>query len=222
MPQPRNKIDTRPPRGLTREQAAIWSVCHEAFGGQWLSLELANRLLEENSIDQIVKKLSKNKRIAKGKKLSAEQLAVGELMCAAVSEYSESRYAAGWYSGIEHFLWDETVLRKEDAYERACVRLYKLANKPCWRRPRKRSLFAEGLKLLSERYEIWFFYESGKGERAISVPVWLPKHESWIAAQIKERRPYEKVWGLAHYRLFEKKQPKVPPMPKIKLPPIHA
>ena len=167
-----------------------------------------------------MKKLSKNKVVATGKTLSAEQLAVSELMCAAVREYSESRYAAGWYSDIEHSLWDEVILRKEDAYERACVRLHKLAKKPCWRRPRKRSLFSEGLKILSERYEIWFFYESRKGERAISVQEWRLKHESWIATQIRKRWSYEKVWELAHHRLFEKKQPKVPPMPKIKLPPI--
>ena len=213
----------RRPRGLTREQGAIWTVCHEAFGGQWLSLELANRLLEQkSSIDQIVKKLSKNKSIAKGKKLSAEYLAVGELMCAAVQEYSESRYAAGWYSNIEHFLWDEVVLRREDAYERTCTRLRQLADSKGWRRPRKRSLFAEGLRLLSEQYGIWFFYESGKGERVVSIEEWLPKHESWVGAGIKERMPYQEVWAMAHFDVFQRKQRKVPPLPKIKLPPIHA
>lgn len=210
--------DKCPPRGLTHEQAAIWTVCHEAFGGQWLSLELANRLLEQkNSIDQIVKKLSKNKNAVKGKKLTVEQLAVGELMCAAVREYSGSRYCAGWLSNIEHSLWDEVVLREEDAYEQACARLNKLAGRKGWRRPRKRSLFAEGLKLLSEQYGIWFYYE-----RVISVEEWLAKHESQIASEIKERMPYQKVWELAHSKPFQRRQRKVPPMPKIKLPPIHA
>jgi hypothetical protein len=188
-----------------------------------MSLELANRLIEQSQpIKRIVKKLAAKKSRVRASSLSQEQKAVGELMCAAVREYSELHYCAGWYCDIEHQLWDEVVVRKEAAYERACVRLSKLAGKGCWRRPRSRSLFAEGLKLLSERYGIWFFYETGKGERVISLKEWLPKHEAWIASQIKERMPYQKVWELAHFTPFERKERKVPPMPKIKLPPINA
>ena len=213
--------DTRPPRGLTREQAAIWTVIHEAFGATWLSLELANRLLDQrNAIDRIMKKLAKEKRGPQGKNLTAQQKAVGELMCAAVREHSESHHCAGWYSDIEHMLWDEVGLRKEDAYERACARLCKLAGSDRWRRPRQRSLFAEGLKLLSERFGIWFFYESGKGERGIPLKDWLPIHAAWIQHGLQQRMAYEKVWEYAHWKGL--KEPKrIPPMPKIKLPPIQ-
>ena len=211
-------IDTRPPRGLTREQAAIWTVVHEAFGAVWLSLELANRLLtQRNPIDQIVKKLAKPKRLSKRGNLSAEQMAVGELMCAAVREYSESCYCAGWYSDIEHELWDEAILRKEDDYERTCVRLRKLAGTGTWRRPRKCSLFAEGLKLLSDRFGIWFVYEDGKGEKAILLKDWLPIHQAWVQNGILKRQPYEKVWEFAHWDAL-KKPKRIPSMPKIKLP----
>ena len=215
-------IDSRAPRGLTREQAAIWTVVHEAFGAVWLSLELANRLLaQKNPIDRIVKKLAKPKRLSRVANLTAEQIAVGELMCAAVREYSESCYCAGWSSDIEHHLWDEAVLRREDAYERACVRLRKLAGSGSWRRPRQRSLFAEGLKLLSERFGIWFFYEGAKGERAILLKDWLPLHETWGRSEIQQRLPYEKVWEYAHSKGL-KKPKSIPQIPKIKLPPIQT
>jgi hypothetical protein len=168
-----------------------------------------------------VKKLAKPKRLSKAANLTPEQIAVGELMCAAVREFSESCYCAGWYSDIEHQLWDEAILRKEDAYERACVRLRKLAGSGSWRRPRKRSLFAEGLKLLSERFGIWFFYESRKGEQGIPLKNWLPIHEAWIQSGIQQRPPYEKVWEYAHWKGL--KEPKrIPPFPKIKLPPIQT
>ena len=186
-------------------------------------MELANRLLEQDEpFAQIVKRLSRDQPVAKGKRLSAEQLAVGTLMCSAVSEFSENKYAAGWLSNIEHLLWDEVVLRKEDAYERACARLRKLAGSSGWRRPRKRSLFTEGLKLLSERYGVWFFYDDEKGERPISIEEWLPKHQARMARELKERMSYQKVWELANWNLLQDKPRKIPPMPRIKLPPINA
>ena len=147
-------------------------------------------------------------------------MAVTELMCMAVSEYSESHHCAGWYSDIEHILWDETILRREDAYERACVRLCKLAGSGRWRRPRKRSMFAEGLKLLSERFGIWFFYDTG-GEKGLLLKDWLPRHEEWIQSKVRERMPFEKVWESAHWKGF-KKPKRIPPMPKIRLPLIQA
>lgn len=222
MPRRWKGKDPRPPRGLTREQAAIWTVVHEAFGAVWLSLELADRLLsQQQPINRIVKKLAHQKRLAPARNLSKEQRAVGELMCAAVREYSESHYCAGWYSDIEHQLWDEVVLRKEDAYERACVGLRKIAGCDSWRRPRDRSLFAEGLKLLSEKFGIWFFYDSGKGEKTISLEEWLPRHETWVQETIRQRQPYEKIWEYAHWKGL--KEPKrIPPMPKIQLPPIQS
>ncbi|HEY9171630.1 MAG TPA: hypothetical protein VI136_05025 [Verrucomicrobiae bacterium] len=177
-------------------------------------------LEQQKPIDQIVKKLAKTRRRPEATALSKQQTAVGELMCAAVREYSESRYAASWCSGIEHLLWDEVVLRKEDAYERVCARLHKLAGSGCWRRPRQRSLFAEGLKLLSERYGIWFYYERGKGEKAIRLKEWLPLHEAWMQRGIEQRMPYDKVWELANWELGDPRDKPVPPMPRIKLPPI--
>jgi hypothetical protein len=100
--------------------------------------------------------------------------------------------------------------------------LRELAGGKGWRRPRKRSLFAEGLKLLSNQYGIWLYYKSGEGERVISIKEWLPKHESWVAEGIKERIAYEKVWKYANRTIGDPKDKPIPPMPKIKLPSINS
>jgi hypothetical protein len=212
----------RPLRGLTRKQTAIWTVVHEAFGAVWLSLDLAIRLLgQKNPVERIVKKLAKSRRSPRKERLTRDQSAVGELMCAAVLEYSQSCYCASWNSGVEHELWDEVALRKEDSYERARARLRRLAGCPAWRRPRKRSLFAEGLRLLSDRYGIWVCYADGKGEKAVSIKEWLAIHQAWMEREKQDRAPYEEVWRRAHFRFGETPKP-IPPMPKIKLPPMHA
>ena len=212
----------RPPGGLTKEQAAVWTVVHMAFDATWLSLDLANRLLgQTRAINRIVTRLVKTKPSGRRQTLTREQLAVGELLLAAIGEYSESNWCASWLCDIEHSLWDEVILRPEDPYEKACARLYKLAGKTGWRRPRKRSLFVEGLNLLSEQYGVWVCYETKRGRTILPLAKWLPRHALGQQQELQRRPSYDQVWESAHFEFDPKKRKPVPPLPKLKLPPIQ-
>ncbi len=192
-----------------------------AFETTWVSVELVNRLLgRREPLDKLVKQLMKEHHPSRRRKLSPEQRAVGELMVAALREYSESHWCAGWCSGMEHAFWDEVTLRKEDAYERACVRLRKLAGQPGWRRPRQRSLFAEGLRLLVARFGIWAYYDDNTRETILPLSEWLTRHAAYIQQEIEQRMSYEKVWELAHFDIGRRKPRRVPPLPAMKLPPL--
>jgi len=169
----------------------------------------------------VKKLLNKRHPARQGSRLSAAQLAVGELMIRAIRKYSESHWCAGWSGDIEHRLWDEVILRKEDEYELARARLHELAGRAGWRRPRTRSVFAEGLKLLADLFGVWVYYAKKKGETAIPISRWLSMHAKWTKREIENRLSYHRIWELAHFELrYHKKA--VPPMPKFELPTVSS
>lgn len=155
----------------------------------------------------------------RGDRLTSDQLAVARVMAGAISQHSEDWWAAGWMSNIEHELWDEACGRRDDEYEKTVARLSKLAGRTCRRRPRKPGLLAAGLKALADRFGVWV---TGGGDTAISVTSWQRIHELWVAQTVAQRASYEEVWAWLNRNWGDPPDKPIPPMPKIKLPPMHA
>ena len=153
----------------------------------------------------------------RGRRLMNEQIAIAAVLAQAISNYSEDSFCAGWYSGIEHELWERIVARKPDSYERAVKKLYAAAKKQRrdWGKPSAE--FLAGLKLLAERFQVWIFYK--KGETAIHLKDWLPLHERWHENQKQQRSSLEEVWKRIHepFPFLKSNKPvRIPPMPKLK------
>ena len=171
----------------------------------------------------------------RGRRLTNEQKAIAAVFAQAISNYSEESFCAGWYSGIEHELWERIVARKPDAYERAVKKLYAAAKKERrdWGKPSAE--FLAGLKLLAQRFQVWIYYKKGetaihvkdwlplhdkKGETAIHVKDWLPLHEQWHENRKGQRSSLEEIWKRIHQPfpfLKSKKPVQMPPMPRLKL-----
>ncbi len=152
----------------------------------------------------------------RGHRLTNEQIAIAAVLAQAISNYSEDSFCAGWYSGIEHELWERIAPRKPDQYERAVKKLYAAARKKRtdWGKPSAE--FLAGLKTMAKSFQVWVYYK--KGETAIHLKDWLPLHENWHQHEIKRRPNLEEVWKRIHEplpRLKSDKPVRIPPMPKL-------
>jgi hypothetical protein len=152
----------------------------------------------------------------RGRRLTNEQVAIAAVLAQAISNYSEDSFCAGWYSGIEHELWERIVPRRPDHYERAVEKLYSVARgkRSDWGKPSAE--FLAGLKTLAKGFQVWIYYK--KGETAIHLQDWLPIHEAWRSSRIKERPGLEEVWSRIHEPfafLKADKRVRIPPMPKL-------
>src|SRR5437868_235540 len=134
----------------------------------------------------------------KGRRLSNEQVAVAIVMIEAISNFSEDRSCSSWEMNIEHTLWDRTLKRKPDAYERSVQKLYAAAEMEQRDWVSRDDPFLAGLKTLAEHFQVWIYWEDEK--TAIHIEDWKPLHEHWHQEKVKQRPPLEEVWKRIHWR----------------------
>ena len=82
------------------------------------------------------------------------------VLAQAISNYSEDSFTAGWYSDIDHELWERIRPRKPDAYELAGKELYAAApeKRHDWGKPS--TVFLAGLQTLAERFQMFSVLEN--------------------------------------------------------------
>lgn len=153
-----------------------------------------------------------------GRPLSDEQIAVAAVLVEAIGNYSEEAFCAGWLKDIEHDLWEQTLAREPDGYDRAVEKLYAAAGKEPseWGAPSAQ--FLAGLRLLAQRFQVWVYHGQGR-ETAIHLEDWRVLHEGWHERRLQERAPLEMVWERLHrpfpFRKEEDELAAIPPMPKL-------
>ena len=86
-----------------------------------------------------------------------------EWMIQTLRDISEDTHAAGWYSDIEHFVWDAIHGKKTACYE--------------W--PNTQRAFRK-MKAVSEFLEVWVHWDHKVGEPVpIEIGVWKHLHKAW-------------------------------------------
>lgn len=118
--------------------------CRAAERAQW------QKHLEETQPERDAQEARRDAALAKAKDENAALI-----LRAAMSEISESYYAAGWLIGLEHVLW-QMVEGGERRFGMGTVEEYEVAN----------------LKRLAEQCGGWWYFDDADGETFITTADW--------------------------------------------------